>query len=144
MATNVFHGRDAVVFISATSSAPLRLGSVRKYDVERKQPTIDATSFDSAGDFAALDGVREWTITSEALTLSTAGTNYAQQALIRTKFAAGARFWIKYQNSTGTGASGQQTFQGYCYCESWKQSGDLKDVQIHNFAVKGDGALTES
>lgn len=142
MATNVFHGRDAVVFISATSSAPLRLGSVRKYDVERKQTTIDATSFDSAGEFQGLDNVREWTITAETLTLSTAGTNYAQQALIRSKFGTGARFWIKYQNSTA--ATGPQNFQGYCYAESWKQSGDLKDVQLHNFAVKGDGVLTES
>lgn len=142
MATNVFHGRDATVSIGATSSAVSKIGAVRKFDVERKQTTIDATSFDSAGDFQALDGIREWTITTECLTLSTAGTNYAQQALLRTKFAAGSRLWFEYNNSTA--ATGPQKFRGYAYVESWKQAGDLKDVQLHNFAVKGDGVLTES
>lgn len=142
MATNVFHGRDATVSCGATSSAVTKIGSVRKFDVERKQTTIDATSFDSAGDFQGLDNIREWTITSEALTLSTSGTNYAAQALIRSKFATGTRLFFQFLNSTA--ATGPQKFVGYAYVESWKQSGDLKDVQLQNFAIKGDGALTES
>lgn len=143
MAKNVFAGRIGVLYVASASSASAsKLGAMRNFDVTYEGPSIDATSFDSSGYKQVIDGIKAWKMTAQAIVLSTSGTNYAQQSTLRAALKAGTREWFKFQNSTA--ATGSQTFQGWGYVTSWKQAGTLTDVQLHDFAVDGDGPLTES
>lgn len=141
-ATKVFSGRSAKLSITATSSAAAAyVGALKNWELTATMAEIDATNFDSSGHYEMLDGIDSWEITADALVLSTAGTNYAQQASLRSGLSGHTRKYFQLLNSTGTGS---QTYKGFGYVTSWKQSGAVTDVQLSNFKIKGDGKYTEA
>lgn len=142
MATNVFAGRVGDLLVATASSlstAAATVGKLRNFEVSVTADTIDATNFGSSGWGENIDGIKRWTVTAEALWASTAFTS--QQDNLRTALSSGVRQWFKIRNSTGTGS---QTFQGWGYVNSWTLAAGVEDIQLHNFGITGDGALTES
>jgi hypothetical protein len=140
--SKVFGGRAAKLSITATSSAATAfIGALKNWELTATLGEIEATNFDSSGHYEMIDGIDAWEIRADALVLSTAGTNYAQQASLRSALSGHTRKYFQVQNST---AAGSQTYKGFGYVTSWKQGGNVTDVQLHNFVIKGDGKYTEA
>lgn len=141
-ASKVFAGRSAKLSVTATSSAAASyVGALKNWQFKADLNEIDATNFDSSSHYEMLDGIDSWEIRADALVLTTAGTNYAQQSALRTGLSGHTRKYFQVQNSTATGS---QTYKGFGYITSWQQGGSVTDVQLHNFVIKGDGKYTEA
>lgn len=140
--SKTFAGRAGRLSISAASSqAVTKVGALRNWEFSAEMAELDATNFDSSGNYEMLDGTRKWEARAEALVLSTADTNYGQQATLRGALSGHSRKWFQIDNST---AAGTQRYTGFGYVTSWKQAGTKDDIQLHNFVIRGDGKYTEA
>jgi len=138
MATNLRAGFSASLKVSTTSTAAgSEIGSVRNYTLTNDEAMADATSFDSSGWTERLPVKRDWSLTCEALWLTTGATK--QQDELRGALTGGTRKYFTIGASTA-----DQLFAGWGYVGQFTLSGDVNDVALHNFSIQGDGALTES
>lgn len=139
-ASKVFAGKDGVLGVGASSSvAYTKFGALRNFEVNVTRDTADATNFDSSGWRETMPTIASWTLTAEALTLSTAATS--QQDELRGYLGSETRSWFTVLNST---VAGSWAWKGWGYVTNWSVGGGLEDVQVTNFEVTGDGKLNEA
>lgn len=141
-ASNVFAGKAGQIRIASTASTGATsndLGAVRNFEVNVTRDTADATNFDSSGWRETLTTIASWTLTAEALTLSTSATS--QQDDLRGFLSSETRRYFYIHNSTAAGA---WVWEGWGYVTNWTVGGGLEDVQVSNFEITGDGKITES
>ena len=141
MPTKVFSGRSALIAVSASSTAPLAFGALQGYTLTVNRSNIEVVHQDSSGWVENFPGGASWTLTADAVLLSTAATQ--EQDTLRGALSSETRKFFTITNSTVTTDYGwKQT--GYGYVTGWTWSGDQSSPQVHNFSVVGDGKLTEA
>jgi predicted secreted protein len=139
-ASNVFAGKDVILGVGASSSvAYTALGALRSAELNVTRDTADATNVDSSAWRETIPTIASWTMTAEALTLSTAATSMQDEA--RGYLGGETRAYWWFLNSTAAGA---WTQRGWGYVTNWSMGGGLEDVQVSNFEITGDGKLTEA
>jgi hypothetical protein len=139
--TDGFAGRLANLTVSAASSSTgTYLGGMRGVTFEVTMEPTDFTNFDSSAWKQHMDGDRSWTLTADAVVLSTALAGHSQNTL-REALSSGARKYMLFQNST---AGGAKDYKGWAYITGWSQVASQGEPQMHNFSAIGDGAYTEA
>lgn len=138
--TNKFRGRNGRLMVSASSSvAAADLGSVRNYQLTITVGAIDASDFNSSGWTDTFSGQRAWTMSAEAVYLSTGATS--QQDELRTAVLAGStKYFVLH---TSTAAAGTE-FSGWGWVSNFGVSGETEGVCLANFEITGAGAIKET
>jgi hypothetical protein len=137
---NKFRGRAGRLMVAASSSvAAADVGALRNYQVTLTAGAIDFSDFDSSGWTDTMSGQRAWSMSAEAVFLSTAATS--QQDELRTAALAGStKYFVVH---TSTAASGAE-FSGWGWVSNFNISGDMEGVALTGFEITGSQALTES
>jgi TP901-1 family phage major tail protein len=129
-------GMDFVIRVPSNGTNQEIIAGQRNCTISRSAATIDAHTKDDSGWGATIAGLRNWTITGDAVYVSTANAiNY-----LKTEFAAGNAVNVQVFGKTANNA----VYAGSAYITSLEYSMPSEDVMTLSITLSGNGAPTTS
>jgi len=136
-----FAGRQGTVgFATSSSVAATNIGKLTNFRISVTQNSIPVTNFDSSFWAENIAGERSWSVTADALMVSTSAT---APGTLRSYLSTQTRFWSEIKNTSTTATAGY-SFSGYGFLGSWDLGGDNDSPQTNSYEFFGDGPLVES
>jgi TP901-1 family phage major tail protein len=130
--TGIINGTDLLVYVGGTAITHSTSASI-SFSME----TRDASTKDSAGYRAILEGQRSWTIEAEGMTAMDAANGYEE---LFAAWVARTALTIKF----ATADAADQFYQGTGYCTSLSVDSGVEDSSTFSASFEMTGTVTTS